>query len=414
MRSRIHQIVLATLLVPALSIACSSGGGGGGSPFPKAVRDLFKQLESELRAGGANLSPTLTCGGPISNPFAEINSSGSDPISGSGTDHAGTVVQADWSLIEMRNVNGSGTTILTIVDTADPSRVFLNGVGTFGKPKIRFLNPPLGAKDFLASNGTGQSFALVKIERKIKWTRDFTNDPVGTGTGTLVDFNGPPVIPFELDGTLDGETREEFTFLIEFAILAGPPLNVACIVNWDQVGEVETVERNGTGITVSPIEHDHDVLAGTIVSPLNALENKHGTIVPVGTDAIPSGPVADGDGIFLANGALLGGVVSFPAARNETQIDDANGAVSITDDGVGNPTDGVLDGVSTYSIDGMLTVNTGPGGVNNMVVEVSVLTLATDQEEDPSNELLDHPILDEFILYGEWSACTESGIIIYR
>ena len=95
-------------------------------------------------------------------------------------------------------------------------------------------------------------------------------------------------------------------------------------------------------------------------------------------------------------------------------MDDATGAVTLVSDGVGDPLDGDFDGVLGYDIDGNLSVNTGPGGLNNGIIEVSVLTLETSQEEDPAFDSLDHPNLDEFLLYGEVFAETRTGIVIFR
>ena len=75
-----------------------------------------------------------------------------------------------------------------------------------------------------------------------------------------------------------------------------------------------------------------------------------------------------------------------------------------------------------YDVDGTLDLaNVLPppspprlqGAVNNGTVDFTVLTLNTAQLKEPILATLDHPVLDEFLLYGANFADTETGIIIF-
>ena len=411
MRANVWKLSLILFVGVGLVAGCSGGGGGKESPFPKEVRDLFDDLEDAFRSGVADIPITITCAATIGNPFDLNNGSGVEDINGN-RDHDGTVQQASWQETEIRNSNGSGSMTFTIVDTADPLRLFYGGVGTFKAPKIKFVPPPIGAKDFLAADGTGQSFAIVTHERTINFTRSFENDPVGgMGTGTLVNFFGPPVVPTVPDGSGSVTVVEKETYLIEFDILAP---GSACVVGITPIGDVETVKRKGSGNKVSPLVHEHDVTAQTVIGPVEALKNKHAVVLPVGTDALPLWLVVDGDDIDLMDGIIKGGIAGFPAVLNQSSIDDAGGAVTLVSDGVGDPLDGNFDSVATYLLDNSLSASSGPGGVGNGTVEVSVLVVQTQQEEDPAMDIFDHRILDEFLLYGEEAADTETGVILFR
>ena len=408
------KFAVAVLMGIGLALGCSSGGGGGGSPFPKAVTQILDDLDDALRGGAPDLPPTISCG-VVGNPFDSNVGTNTQQIAGSGDDHEGTVASATEQELEIRNPNGSGTITYTVVDSSDPGRVFLEIVGTFGVPKINFKAPPIGAMEFLLSDGTGQVFAVLTIERQINWTSTFENDPFGAvGSGTLVGFSGPLVIPVQPDGTISGWTKEKHTFLVEFDVLAGPPINSACVVDFDRIGEVETIFRKGAGMSISPLSHSHDAFADTLAGPINAFQNTHAIVAPVGTDALLNNPVGDGDPVHLANGLISGGIKGFPLVLLVSDVNDAGGAFNLVSDGVGDPTDGDFDAVLTYNIDGTFSVNAGPGGLNNGVVEASILRVNSKQEEDPAFDNFNHPILDEFSLYGEMMADTDTGVVIFR
>ncbi|MCZ6691618.1 MAG: hypothetical protein O7H41_18690 [Planctomycetota bacterium] len=414
-----RTVVVAIFLAAVVAVGC--GGGSSSkkkSPFPPAVRDLFDDVKTDLRAGVAVFS--MTCGAtPIDNPFERDIDSQSIPISASGDAHSGTVADVRADSNETRNTDGSGTFFYTIRDESNMSRQFLDFVGTFGAPTIRFLAPPFGARDFLAPSGTGQSFAVVTIERKINWTRNFTNDPAPTAT-TLVDFTG---ITIEPDGMSTGTVREKLTLLIEFDITAGPGGNVACIVDVVQTGAAESSVRNGSGSSVSLLRHDHGAHTENVSAVQTAaFENASGVAVAVGFDPIPFNAVTDGDALFVTGGRILGGVSGLPSFLNESRIDDADNAFLLVNDGVFPITDGDFDGVTMYDVEGTLDLaNVLPppspprlqGAVNNGTVDFTVLTVDTAQLENPILAALMHPVLDEFLLYGANFADTETGIIIF-
>lgn len=414
MSRRIMILAVALILGGGVAVGCGGGGGGGGSPFPKAVRDLFDDIDDALREGNPDLPLQLTCGGAVGNPHERRIDAQTVDVAGVD-DHSGTVTRVRFESVEQRNpTTGSGTVTITIEDQNDPSRLFLELTGTFAAPSIKFLPPPIGAREFLASDGTGQVFAILTIERTVNWRRTFENDPAGMGTGTLIDFAGPPVIPMEPDGTITGKTTGKETFLVEFLVTAGPPANTACVVDIHDVGMEETTHRTSSGLSVSPIRHAYDAVADTLIGPVEAIGNRHAVIAPVGPDAVASNPVADGDAVHLANGLISGGISGFSPFLNESSVGDAGGAVVITNDGVGDPTDGDFDGAATFSIDGFFDILGGPGGLGNGPVEVSVLVVDTKQLEDPVFDDLNHPVLDEFLLYGAVQADAETGLIIYR
>ena len=420
MRSQTFVYAVAIAIGLGILAGCSGGGGGGKkSPFPGEVRSLFGAIEDAFEAGVPVLPASITCG-VVSNPLDADNSTSVDDIFDKD-DHSGTVLQATTRRMELRGAEGRTTLDVIIEDTADLDRIFLDVHATSGKMKIAWMPPPIGAKDFLASDGTGQSFALVSVERSFDWTNTFTNDPVGTvGSGTLVDFSGDgkggggPAIPAVSDGTRRGTWDERRVFLVEFTIQPGPSGNTACVAGLREISDAEVFRRNGSGFAGSYLQHDHDVVLDTLSGPVDAERNRHGIVVPVGSDVIPGGPVADGDGLDVTAGSISGGLSGFPVFLNENDVNDAGGALILLNDGVPDTTDGEFDGVGTYDLSLALSVSTGPGGVGNGTVEVSVLSVETSQEENPTNGDLDHPILDETLLYGEVEANTRTGIILFR
>lgn len=420
MAHRRWQLAIAAILIGGLTPSCGGGGSGSsGSPFPPAVGLLFNPLSNALRTGVAFLPGWITCT-PVTNPFPEIQTGGNPPvqIAGSAFPHAGTVAFAREEILEQRNPSGSGTMSYRVWDSADPLRVFVDRLDTFGPPIIQYLPPPIGATQFLAPDGTGQSFVVLTIQRRRNWTRDFDNDPLGVGTGTLVNFAGPPSLVFQPNGSITGATTEKLTFLIEFDILQGPPTNQACIASIDQIGSAETSTRSqpSPGPSVTAITHDHLAFADTLIGPQNALWNGIVRVIPVGPDALSNNPVADGDAGHLSGGSILGGISGIAAAGNDSRVNDGQGTFVLVSDGVAPVTDGDFDGVSSYDIDGTLDIAGGPGGVNNGVVEFSFLTVRTKQLELPQFDDLDHPVpdLDEISLWGSIAADTETGIIIFR
>ena len=125
--------------------------------------------------------------------------------------------------------------------------------------------------------------------------------------------------------------------------------------------------------------------------------------------------------MFVTGGRILGGISGNPSFFNVSSIDVADDAFALVNDGVSPITDGDFDGVSMYDVDGTLAlalVMPPPpprpqGAVNNGTVDFSVLTLNTAHLKVPTLALLDHPVLDEFLLYGANFAETETGIIIF-
>ena len=416
MRSSRLGIALVGLGCALLLAGCGGGGGGGGkkNPFPGEVKSLFPDVEAAFRSGTPNLPISITCG-IVGNPMDVTNFTQIEDIVGQ-RDHSGTVAQATIDFSETRNGKGGATLRITVVDSNSPTRTFLDITAQSKSMKISWSPPPLGAKDFLASDGTGQSFALATVEANFKWTQDFENDPVGGG-GTLVDFTGNGAggggVAIPVPGnSASGSSGHREVFLVEFLIQPGPSGNTACVASIRRVHDFETFNRDGSGSAIDFIEHDHDVRLGPgMVAAYSKQGNDAIAVVP---DPDPTGPVMDGDTIQIANGVILGGIQNWPSPLNESQVDDAGGSVILISDGVPNVTDGDFDGVANYNLSLQLDVQNGVGGVNNGIVDVEILVIETSQEEDPSGEDLDHPILDELLLYGELASVAETGIIIYH
>ena len=400
-------------MVFGITVSCGGGGSssGAGSPFPPAVTGLFGPLGDALRDGAAWLPLSITCG-PILNPFEEDVDTKTVPIATSGADHAGTVATVEEQTFEKRNPDGSGTITYTVRDSGAPTRVYIDMTRTFGAPTIQFLPPPLGANEFLATDGTGPVFVVLTIERRSTWTRTFAFDPGVTGD-TLVNFAGSVVIPSEPDGTIAGDSYEKISFIVEFDVFAGATGNDACIVGIVPLGQVETNFRNGSIVSVSALEHVHDAFADTALGPTDALRNSYATVLPVGNDALAPNAVLDGDTCNLGNGSLVDGIANYPPSLNESNVDVAAAFITNVDDGVGNPTDGRFDGVSTYDVSGDLNAAGVPAVTGNGTVEVSVWQLNTFQLEDPRFGDLDHPVLTEATLYGAIIADTWTGLVIF-
>jgi hypothetical protein len=398
----------ALFVILGFLVSCGGGGGGGKkNPFPKEVADLLDDLEAAFRTGAPDDLPN-DCGISLENPFRVESGQFPLDIDGHGS-HAGAVPTVLASRSELRNPDGSGLWSLTLTDSADPSRLFYELVVVVRKPEIRFVAPPIGAKDFLAPDGTGQSFVLVKHEQAIEWSMSFENDPTGAGAGSLVNFSGPPSIPPVPTGTFTGRHTSLQTHLLEFRITSP---GTACLEARWRVEEAEVLVRDGAGISISRLEHDHDVFAGSGAGVEAAFANRHAVIIPVGTDAVPGWPVGNGDPLTVVNGRITGGIVGYLPGQTESGVDSAGGVVTLVDDGVPPITDEDFDGVDTYDLDFTFTVG---GGLNNGVVEPAILTIdSTHQEDRTGGEDLDHPILDETLLYGEMSADTETGTIIFR
>jgi hypothetical protein len=86
----------------------------------------------------------------------------------------------------------------------------------------------------------------------------------------------------------------------------------------------------------------------------------------------------------------------------------------VLNDGVPVPTDGDFDGVDTYDLRLNIKVSTGPGGLNNGTVEVSVLIVESEHMESTAMDDINHPVVDEHFLYGMVEASTETGTILFR
>ena len=139
--------------------------------------------------------------------------------------------------------------------------------------------------------------------------------------------------------------------------------------------------------------------------------------------ALPPLRRCDADGeVRRRGGRIRGGISGNPSFFNESSIDAADDAYVLVDDGVSPITDGDFDGVSMYDVDGKLdlaSVLAPPapprpqGAVNNGTVDFTVLTLNTAHLKVPTLANLDHPVLDEFLLYGANFADTETGLIIF-
>lgn len=412
------QRLLSVCLLVVPFAVMGGCGSDSASPFPAGVQAVLNDLTADVRLGNGTLDPSLTGGAVVDNPFdRDTDLLATIQVAGSGDDHSGTVAAVDYQLTETRNADGSGQITATIVDAADSAREFLSYSATFGVPAITYLAPPIGATDFLDANGIGQSFMVMIIERTIVWSRDFTNDP-GSGGTTLVDFDpagcGCPIPPAQ-EVPLSGTITQKETFLVEFNIKAGPSgSNVTEIVATYDIGDAKEVRRNGSGLSVTRIVHRHTVSAGSPTAQMNARSNAAATVVVIGTDADPQGTINDGDELNVSNGQISGGIATLGPADYINFVDNAGNTLAVLNDGVPVPTDGDFDGVDTYDLRLNIKVSTGPGGLDNGTVEVSVLIVESEHMESAAMDDVDHPVVDEHFLYGMVEASTETGTVIFR